>query len=238
MKAAVSRSATDLLLIFIVVSLLIPPVPPTALRREIAPPSDEPSGHLGTYAQPAKEMAAEQPAQANEPAPRREPAAAYVVRIGPMSESNAAEIIRGLEAARYSPKTEDGQTEPQRFRVVSGPMRPGDAKPLASTLARRGFPSLVRSLPGDRVEVQFGVFSTPGYAEDLAHQIRGQGYSPTVVREGPTPIITVGLPSWGSVKAIIDIIESTIAPRTLAVVPCGSKEPLTRAWRGWVQVCR
>ncbi len=86
--------------------------------------------------------------------------------------------------------------------------------------------------------MQFGVFSTQGYAEDLANRIQRRGYSPTVVREGPTRIITVGLPSQGSIKAIIKIIESTMAHRALAVVPCGSKEPLTRVWRGWVQVCR
>jgi cell division septation protein DedD len=161
----------------------------------------------------------------------------YIVKIGPVSEGNAAEIIRQLGAAHYPPKMEHAQTEPQRFRVVSGPLPRGAAEQLVASLAQNGFPSLTRSLPEDRVEVQFGVFSAQGYAEDLADRIQGRGYTPAVVRQAAVPIITVGPYSVASVKAILTLIESTMPDRSLMTVPCGSKDPLNHAWRGWVQVC-
>jgi hypothetical protein len=162
----------------------------------------------------------------------------YVVRVGPISAGNGAEIIRQLEAAHYSPRMGDRQIEPQRFRVVSAPMRRSAAGQLASTLAQKDFPSLMRALPDDQVEVQFGVFSTQAYAEDLVNRIQRQGYTPAVVREGEVRIITVGPASGAAVKVIVKVIESTMSYHSLTMVPCGSKDPWIHAWRGWVQVCQ
>ena len=165
-------------------------------------------------------------------------AATYLVKVGPISESNAAEIMRQLGVAHFSSRREDGQTEPLRLRVVSGPMLRGDARRLGSTLAQQGFPSLVQTLPDDQVELQFGVFSTQRYAEDLANQIRARGYTPAAVSEGAVRIITAGPYSGASVRAIVKIIESAMSYHSMTTVPCGSKDPLTHAWRGWVQLCR
>lgn len=261
-----SRSAVDLVLILIGVSLLISPVPPMVVQREIAPPAGAPAAPTrvsvqerntvdGEHAEESTELAPETPPEAVAP-PGHDPvstrqskpptarrgaisadAPSYFVRIGPISESNAAEIIRRLAAGHYSVRNA-GQTEPQRFRVVSAPLPRNDAQQLASTLAQRDFPSLVRSLKDDQVELQFGVFNMQSNAEDLAGRIQDQGYSPMVVREGAVRIIAGGPYSAASLKAIIKTVESAMSAHPLTTVPCGAKDPLIHAWRGWVQVCR
>ncbi len=259
------RSVLDFLVALIMATLLITPIRPVGLRNELTPPSDGPTSPRGTYVAEGQtfgaghlpEAQAEylvRSRQSTEFARKTDPKTiakvppqdtssksndpSYVVRVGPISEWNVAEIIRQLEVAHYSPKMEDGQTEPQRFRVVSEPMRRSAAGQLASTLAQKDFPSLMRSLPDDQVEVQFGVFTTQGYAEDLANRIQGQGFTPAVVREGEVRILTVGPYSRPSVKVIVKVIESTMSYHSLTTVPCGSKDPLIHAWRGWVQVCK
>jgi hypothetical protein len=262
----VSRSAVDLILILIGVSLLISPVPPTVVRQEIAPPVGAhaaPTGVSlpdrstvdGEHAGESSELAPGTPPEAVAP-PAHDPvstrqsktptvmrgalsadAPSYFVRIGPISESNAAEIIRRLAAAHYSVRNA-GQTEPQRFRVVSAPMPRNDALHLASSLAQKDFPSLVRSRTDDQVELQFGVFNMQGNAEDLAGRIQDRGYSPIVVREGAVRIIAGGPYSAASLKAIIKTVESAMSNHPLTIVPCGAQDPLIHAWRGWVQVCR
>lgn len=257
-RAAVGRSVADLVLILIGVSLLISPVPHTVMRREITPPASTPSvlPEASSHERAAVDGAsAGTPPEAvappgHDPVSTREsiPAAmraggsadapSYLVRIGPLSESNAAEIIRRLAAAHYSVRNQDGQIEPQRFRVVSDPMPRQDAHQLASTMARRDFPSFVRSLKDDQVELQFGVFNIQGNADELAGRIRHEGYSPAVVHEGPVPIIAGGPYSAASVTTIIKTVESSMSDNALTTVPCGAKDPLIHAWRGWVQVCR
>lgn len=259
------RSVLDFLVALITATLLIAPIRPASPCNESAfPPdgptrprgpdvaarqtfregrlSEAPAGYLVRSTQstelPRKTdpmtIAAASPhdlsANPNDPA--------YVVRVGPISDWNAAEIIRELAAAHYSPRMEDGQIERRRFRVVSTPMRRSAAEQLASTLANKDFPSLLRSLPDDQVEVQFGVFTTQGYAEDLANRLQSQGYTAAVVREAEVRIITVGPYSRPSVNVIVKVVESTMPSHSLTTVPCGSKDPLIHAWRGWVQVCR
>ncbi len=257
----------DLVLILIGVSLLISPVPPTVMRREIASPAGAPAAPTGVSLQERNTVDGEHAGESTEVAPGTPPetvappghdpvstrqsktpvamrgaisadAPSYFVRIGPISESNAVEIIRRLAAAHYSVRNADGQTEPQRFRVVSAPMPRTDAQHLASTLAQRDFPSLVRSLKDDQVELQFGVFNMQGNAEDLAGRIQAQGYSPTVVREGAVRIIAGGPYSAASLNAIIKTVESAMSDHPVTTVPCGANDPLIHAWRGWVQVCR
>jgi len=265
-KAAVSRSVVDLVLILIGVSLLISPVPPMVMRREIAHQAGAPSAPPGASLQERKAVDGAPVGESTEPPPSTPPqavpppghdpvstrqsktpiamrrsitadASSYFIRIGPISESNAGEIIQGLAAAHYSVRNADGQIEPQRFRVVSAPMPRNDARQLASTLAQRDFPSLVRSLNDDQVELQFGVFSIQGNAEDLADRIQVQGYSPTIVREGAVRIIAGGPYSAAAVNAIIKTVESAMSGHPLTTVPCGAKDPLVHAWRGWIQVC-
>lgn len=261
-----SRSAADLVLILIGVSLLVSPVPPTVMRQEIAPPGapaaptrvplPERTTVDGEHAGESTELAPGTPPDTVAPPghdpvstrPSKTPTAmrgailadapSYFVRIGPISETNAVEIIRRLAAAHYSVRNADGQTEPQRFRVVSAPIPRNDAQHLASALAQRDFPSLVRSLEDDQVELQFGVFKMRGNAEDLVGRIQDQGYSPTVVREGAVRILAGGPYSAASLKAIKKTVESAMPDHLLTTVPCGATDPLIHAWRGWVQVCR
>ncbi len=250
-RAAVGRSVADLVLILIGVSLLISPVPHTVMRREITLPASTPSVLPEASSQErvaVDDASAGTPPEAvapagHDPVSTRQsttptPVPSYFVRIGPISESNAAEIIRRLAAAHYSVRNQDGQTEPQRFRVVSDPMPRQDAHQLASTLARRDFPSVVRSLKDDQVELQFGVFTIQGNADELAGRIRHEGYSPAVVREGAVPIVAGGPYSAASVTTILKTVESAMSDYAVTTVPCGAKDPLIHAWRGWVQVCR
>ncbi len=249
----------DLVLILIGVSLLISPAPHMVMQRGIASPVGPPTEHKAIDGEPAAEsteVASSTPPETVAP-PGHDPvstrqsklptamraagsadAPSYLVRIGPLSESNAVEIIRRLAAAHYPAGNQDGQTEPQRFRVVSAPMPRNDAQQLASTLAHRDVPSLVRSLTDGQVQLQFGVFTIQGNADDLAGRIQDQGYSPTVVHEGAVPIIAGGPYSAASVKAIIKTAESATLDHPLTTVPCGAKDPLIHAWRGWVEVCR
>jgi cell division septation protein DedD len=242
----------DLVLILIGVSLLISPVPHTIMQRGITPLPSTPSVLPEVVSSPEHmevdgASAGTPPETAAPPAPdpistrqSKTPTAvpSYFVRIGPISESNAVEIARRLGVAHYSVRNRDGQTEPQRFRVVSDPIPRKDAHQLASTLAQRNFPSFVRSLKDDQVELQLGVFTIRGNADELAGRIRHEGYSPAVVHERAVPIIGGGPYSAASVTAIIKTVESAMSDYPLTSVPCGAKDPLIHAWRGWVEVCR
>lgn len=251
------RNVVDVLVALTMATLLMTPVQPAARRSESTSPWGKRIGSRGTDVaagptvglDPLLEAQDESPVRSGQSTalvPEMGPPdtsgttrdAAYVVRVGPVSVSNAADITLKLRAAHYPSRMEDGQIEPQRFRVVSAPMRRSAARRLASALGRRGFPSFMRSLPDDRVEVQFGVFSTQRYARELADRMRGRGYTPAVVREGAVRIITVGPYSRAAVKAIVKVTESTMSYHSLAMVPCGSNDPLIHARRGWVQVCK
>ena len=174
-KPGAIRSAVDLVLILIGVSLLISPVPPTVMRREIAPPAGAPAAptvvslqdrntvdgdHAGESTELAPGRAAETVAPpGHDPVPTRQSktpaamrgassaAASYSVRIGPISESNAVEIIRRIAAVHYSVRTADGQTEPQRFRVISAPVPRNEAQHLASTVVHEGAVRIIEGGP-------------------------------------------------------------------------------------------
>lgn len=119
----------------------------------------------------------------------------YFVRVGSVFSLHQAKLIaEHLRQAGFDPTvTRDETGDEEAFRVVSDPVDTRTAERRAAALVELGFATRLQRLPGDMVQIQFGLLMSKSSAEDLARRIRATGYSYAgIVGGGPAYTVVLG----------------------------------------------
>ena len=135
----------------------------------------------------------------------------YMVRIGPVSDSDrASTIAKQLSAAGFSQAEVSSQTG---YRVISEPLPRQEAESVVRALAARGMHGYLGPSTGDTVQIVFGAFTSQKDAEAWSSRITSAGYD-AWVREGPVYTVRMGPYPSTSVTAITEVIK-TGAPEAI-----------------------
>ena len=221
-----------------VYSIIVGAPPASTARSPVAPARTPPaSPQPAPQAQPASPVAAPAPSQAPPSqmssgataAPSAAPPAAapaspvplatdrlYMVRIGPVSDSDrATTIAKQLSAAGFSQADVSSQTG---YRVMSEPLPRKEAESVVSALAARGMHGYLGSSTGDAVQIVFGVFTSQNDAERWSSQITAAGYD-AWVREGTVYTVRLGPYPATSVTTITEVIKTGAPEATVFADP-------------------
>jgi cell division septation protein DedD len=197
-----------------------PPAAPSAAPPAQTPPASTQAAPAVQPAPPAPgpTAAPSQASPASAPAPQTPLAndRLYVVRIGPVSDSDrASTIVAQLSAAGFPQAQVSTQTG---YRVISEPLPRKEAEDLVGALAARGVHAYLGPSTSDTVQIVFGAFTSQKDAEERSNRIAAAGYD-AWVREGTVYTVRVGPYPSASVAAITGVIKNGAPEATVSADP-------------------